>query len=109
MTAISSPRCTVTLPSWSGKFRDRNDAFGLVADVHDHILRRDLQHRAGNDLLFVQRGFGLGLFLLEGFQSGGEIFHGRVLFRSAAGLRRGRSAGCGAGLGCVLGLRLLGS
>src|ERR1022692_2100737 len=121
-----------------GKFRDLDHALGFVANVHDHVLRRDLKDRAGNDLFLVQRGFSLGLFLLEGFESGGEIFHGRFFFRARSGCtsglgrmraglrclldmrRPGRSAGLrgllevrrlgrSAGLGCLLGLRLLGS
>ena len=66
------------------EFRDRNHALGLVADVDHHILRRDFQHGAGDDLLFVQRGFGLGLLLLKGLQSGGEIFHGGFFFDAGA-------------------------
>ena len=31
---------------------DRDDAFGLVADVHDDFRRRDLEHRALDDLAF---------------------------------------------------------
>src|ERR1017187_7937767 len=104
-----------------GKFRDLHHALGFVANVNDHVLRRDLQHRAGNDLFFIQRGFRLGLFLFEGFQGGGKIFHRRFFFgtRSGGTGTRGRlRAGLGglldvsllgrrAGLGCLLGLRLL--
>ena len=50
------------------EFRDRNNALGLVANVNDYVLRRHFQHRSGDDLFFVQRGFGLSLFLLEGFE-----------------------------------------
>ncbi len=96
------------------EFRDRHHAFGLVADVDDHILRRDFQHGAGDDLLFIQRRFGLSLFLLEGFQSGGEIFHGGFFFRPGSGhggRLSGRSAGIGSGFGMLLsrlGVRLFG-
>ena len=85
------------------ELRHRNHAFGLVADVDDHVLRRDLQHRAGDDLLFVERGFGLGLFLLEGFQSGGEIFHAGFFFGARGS--RSRVSGLRAGLE-PFGLRL---
>src|ERR1022692_2982312 len=91
-----------------GKFRDLDHALGFVANVHDHVLRRNLKDRAGNDLFLVQRGFSLGLFLLEGFESGGEIFHGRFFFRP----RSGCTSGLGrmrAGLRCLFEVRLLGS
>ena len=52
-----------------GKLRDLNYALGFIADVHDHVLCRDLKDRASDDLFSLERGFGLGLFLLEGFQA----------------------------------------
>ena len=87
------------------EFRDRNHALGLVADVDHHILRRDFQHGAGDDLLFVERGFGLSLFLLKGFQSGGEIFHGGFFFRPGSG-RGSRLDGSRAGIGSWFGMLL---
>ena len=71
------------------KLRHRNYALRLVADVHHHVLRRDLQHRAGDDLLFVQGRFGLGLLLFERLEGGGEIFHAGFFFGPGSG-RRGR-------------------
>ena len=71
-----------------GEFTHRNYAFGLVADVDDHILRCNFQHCSGDDLFVVQGGFGLGLLLLERFKGSGEIFHGRFFF--SPGCRSGR-------------------
>ena len=84
-----------------GKLGNRNDAFGFVADVHHHVLRRDLQYGAGDDLLFVERSFGLGLLLLEAFESRGEVFHAGFFF----GVRSGRRSGLlvmSAGIGCLV-------
>ena len=75
------------------ELRHRNDAFGLVADVDDHVLRCDFQHGAADDLIFVQSGFGLGLLLLEGFQSGGEVFHAGLFFGASRGAAWTRRAG----------------
>jgi hypothetical protein len=71
------------------EFRDRNDAFGLVADVDDDELRRDVQHFRCHDLVFVQRLLGLRLLLLERLQSAGEVLHRRLFF-GARGDGRGR-------------------
>ena len=95
------------------ELRYRNHAFGLVADVDHDVLRRDLQDGAGDDLIFIERGFRLRLLLLEGLERAGEIFH-RLLF---VGARRGHcclsgrlarwlGGRFGLGLGSRLGLEL---
>ena len=93
-----------------GELRHGNHAFGLVADIDHHILRRDLQHVSGNDLFVVERGFGLRLLLLERFQSGGEIFHAGLFVYFLGGHGFSRCRGCGGSLrscGCFRSALLL--
>ena len=47
-----SPACTVTWPFSSRNSSDRDDAFGLVADVDDHLRCGHLENRALDDLTF---------------------------------------------------------
>src|SRR5271166_7049225 len=81
-----------------GEFSDGNHALGLVADIDHNVLRRNLQDGARDDLFVVEGGFGLSLFLLEGLERGGEVFHGWFFcgrrsgrpgrYRMSAGIRR---------------------
>ena len=47
-----SPACDGDLAVLVEELVDRDDAFGLVADVDDHFRRRDLEDRALDDLAF---------------------------------------------------------
>ena len=51
-------------------FRQRQHAFRLGADIHDHMSAGQLQNRALDDAVFTDRFFGLGG---EGLQRGGEV------------------------------------
>ena len=54
-------------------FGKRQHAFGLGADIHHDVCRRELQHGAANHAVFTDRFFSFGG---EGLEGGGEIFRG---------------------------------
>ena len=54
-------------------FRQRQHAFRLGADIHDHVRAGQLQDRALDDAVFTHRLFGLGREVLE---NRGEVLAG---------------------------------
>ncbi len=54
----------------------RNETFGLEADVDHHVLVRQLDDGAGDDVVVIGLGGGFsGLLAVKRFQRGGEVFH----------------------------------
>src|SRR5882724_11037511 len=100
---------------------ERHEAFGLGAEVDDHVFVRDLDHGALDHALFGGLQLDFFLFCFEVLKYGCEIFHvvfvvssgsGAVVFRACGtGLRSGflvdLSGSCGCDvllLGSVLGI-----
>jgi hypothetical protein len=57
-------RIDIDLAAGIDELAGRNDAFGLVSDVHDHGVAVHLDHATLNDVAFLQR-LGLGQRGLE--------------------------------------------
>ncbi len=51
-TSTTSPTLTPTAPSAWYELVERNLPLGLVADVDDHVVLGDLDHRALDDVAF---------------------------------------------------------
>ena len=72
-TSTASPALTVTSPRGLVNSRDRDLAFGLVADVDDGVVLGHLDDGALDDLAFLEDALAAAL-LERGFEHRGEIF-----------------------------------
>ena len=73
MTSISSPGLNARLALVVENFGQGQHAFGLGADIDDHMGAGKFQHRALDDAVFADGFFGFGR---ERFERGGEVFGG---------------------------------
>ena len=74
-----------------------DDAFGLRADVDEHLVLVDADDRALDDIAVLEAPD-------VGFLLGEQLLHRRRLGAQVARRRRGLGFGCGLGLGRSLGL-----
>ena len=66
-----------------GDLLQRNQAFGLQSQIDHHMLIRQLDHRARDDVVVKAWRCSLGgLLAVKGFQCGGKILHARVFVRA---------------------------